>query len=327
MIITIDTGTTNTRVKLWDSDTMIDEIRSSIGVRNTSIDGHNQKLVETISSAVKTLKERHHLQVSDIEAILAAGMITSNLGLVEVPHLVAPVSLSDFKKHIVTMAIPEISEQEICFIPGVKNVDTRDASKLEGLDIMRGEEVEALAIATHYEIDQNIVIALPGSHSKFVGVSHDRTITGCCTTLAGELTAIITEQTILTSSLQGKFTDTLCELAIVEGYEEAERYGFGKALFSVRLKEQFGKKSHEALASFLIGVILQSDIKALTNVDCLGFTPTTPIYIGGNGTYAQATEIVLRNKFPTNPVIHCNQLEHLSSIGTMFVAKAAGLLN
>lgn len=326
MIITIDTGTTNTRVKLWDSGVLVDVVKSNIGVRNTSIDGNNQQLIHAISSALHEIKEKHHLRDNDIEAILAAGMITSNLGLKEVPHLVAPVSLKDFEQNVVKAHFPEISEKEICFIPGVKNVSTDEGNNLRGLDIMRGEEVEALAIACHYDIDENIIIALPGSHSKFVGVAEDNAITGCCTTIAGELTSIITHQTILASSLQSRFTDDINEESLLEGYKEAEQFGFGKALFSIRLLEQFGKQSHEQLASFLLGVILHSDIEAMCNVECLNFKSTTSVYIGGRGTYATATEIILKNKFPTNPVIHCKHLEHLSSEGSMYIARAAGII-
>lgn len=90
MIITIDTGTTNTRVALFEGKNRIDQVKANVGVRDTSIDGNNLKLVNTISTAIEELKSKHSLQDSDIQAILAAGMITSNLGLHEVPHLVAP---------------------------------------------------------------------------------------------------------------------------------------------------------------------------------------------------------------------------------------------
>ena len=263
-------------------------------------------------------------------------MITSNLGLHEVPHLVAPVSLDSFATNIKSIVIPAISALPIHFIPGVKNLDTDnlDADNLDtgnlgslaGLDIMRGEEVEALAIADLFNINQDAIIALPGSHSKFVAIDSQQAIQGCCTTLAGELNAIITNHTILTSSLENRFSESLCNDALLEGYQAAEKYGLGHALFLIRLQEQFEGKPHEKLASFLIGVILHSDIKALSSAPQLRFTSETPVYIGGSGLLCQATAELLKHQFPDNPVYQCSDTQDLSAIGSIYVAKKANII-
>ncbi|MEZ9863344.1 2-dehydro-3-deoxygalactonokinase [Vibrio breoganii] len=326
MIITIDTGTTNTRVALFDGKKRLDLVKADVGVRNTSIDGHNKVLVNTIAGAISEIKQRHGLADSDIKAILAAGMITSNLGLVEVPHLVAPVSLENFANNIHSELIPEIAQVPIHFIPGVKNIATEQLSSIEGLDIMRGEEVEALAIADLFSITEDSIIALPGSHSKFVAIDAKQSIVGCCTTLAGELNAIITGNTILTSSLQNRFTDTLDTDALIAGYEEAESYGFGKALFSIRLNEQFANKEHHELASFLIGVILHSDIKAVTSTPQLNFSANAPIYIGGKGMLCDATAHLFRYLYADKPVVQCKDVDDLSAVGAMYVARTAGII-
>lgn len=326
MIITIDTGTTNTRVSLFHQLEKIDTIKSDVGVRNTSIDGNNRRLMEAIASAIGQLKEQHQLQDHDIEAILAAGMITSNLGLYEVPHLIAPVSLQDFTTNIRSVILDEISSLPIHFIPGVKNIDTSNLTSIEGLDIMRGEEVEALAIAAQLAIDHDAIIALPGSHSKFVSMDAKRTILGCCTTLAGELNAIITNHTILTSSLQGRYSDVLCEKSLLEGYNAADNYGIGHALFSIRLNEQFGGKSHQQLASFLVGTILHSDVKALSSTPQMHFSDTTSIYIGGSGLLCDATARLLATFFPKNQITQCSEIKDLSAQGSMYIARYAGIL-
>ncbi|GEM79081.1 2-dehydro-3-deoxygalactonokinase [Vibrio superstes] len=326
MIITIDTGTTNTRVALFEGKQRVDQVKANVGVRNTSIDGNNQLLINTISEAIVELKNKHSLQDSDIQAILAAGMITSNLGLYEVPHLVAPVSLEGFATNIKSVVIPSISTLPIHFIPGVKNLDTDNLQSVAGLDIMRGEEVEALAIADLFDIEQDAVIALPGSHSKFVSIDSKQAIQGCCTTLAGELNAIITSNTILTSSLENRFSDSLCNEALLEGYQAAESFGIGHALFQIRLKEQFEGKSHEQLASFLIGVVLHSDIKALRSAPQLGFTSGTPVYIGGSGLLCEATAVLVKHLFPEAPVYQCNDTQDLSAVGSMYIAKKANII-
>ena len=327
MIITIDAGTTNTRVSLFEGKKRIGIVKAEVGVRNTSIDGNNTQLLSTISQAISQLTLENNVANEDIEAILAAGMITSNLGLVEVPHLVAPVSLQDFSNNIFSKVFPGISETPIHFVPGLKNLDTNNIKSVEGLDIMRGEEVEALAIAELFDINHDAIIALPGSHSKFISISASQAINGCCTTLAGELNSIITHHTILTSSLQDKFANELCKSSLLAGYDAVEKYGLGHALFTIRLKEQFGGESHQQLANYLVGIILHSDIKALKSAPQLKFTPDTPIYIGGKGVLCEATGELIRSLYPDVKITHCNEVEDLSAIGAMYVARHSGLIH
>lgn len=325
-IITIDTGTTNSRVLLWNNNELVDQAKTNIGVRNTSIDGHNGALIEALKEALQTILTKQQLQKSDIHCILACGMITSNLGLLEVPHLVAPVSVNQFVEAIQAHVIPGVSEQLIHFIPGVKNLSQPDASTLSQMDIMRGEEVEAIAIAHAYNINEHAIIALPGSHSKFVAINKSRDVLGCCTTLTGELNAIITQNTILTSSLENRFSEELDVSALIMGANESETYGMGKALFSIRIREQFGKWGHTQLASFLVGILIQSDLQAMVSSEVLNHSRDTPVYIGGNGILCRATAELIKYKFPNAPVIECNDIENLSARGAMHLATKAGII-
>lgn len=320
MIVTIDTGTTNTRVSLFDNDERVDLIKAGVGVRDTGIDGHNRKLVEAIAECINTLKHRNHIDNAQISCVLASGMITSNLGLCEVPHCTAPAGIEEFAQGIRSTAIEGIDIGEIHFVPGLKN----NQANVDGIDMMRGEEVEALAIAEACGIDGDAIIALPGSHSKFVSFSKGK-ITGCCTTLAGELISAVTHSTILASSLDKRFCEELVPDALFQGFDSAKQYGLGKSLFSIRIREQFGKQHHNALTSFLIGATLQSDIQTLTHLPSLNFTAKTEIYVGGAGILPEAMTLLLRSELE-NPVTHCDHLKDLSAKGAMLVAKTAGLL-
>lgn len=320
MIITIDTGTTNTRVSLFDGEKRLDRIKSEVGVRDTGIDGHNGKLVQAIAGSINTLKQRHCLRDSHISCVLASGMITSNLGLYEIPHLVAPAGLKDFAASMKSAVIDGIDMGEIYFIPGLKN----GGDCVDAIDMMRGEEVEALAIAEIYRIQGDAIIALPGSHSKFVAMSEGK-IVGCCTTLAGELISAVTHNTILASSVHKRFCESLVPESLYQGLQSAKKFGLGKTLFSIRIREQFGQQSHNELTSFLIGATLQSDIQTLTNLPSLNFGPETEIYVGGIGILPEALTFLLRKELE-NPVTHCKELDDLSARGAMLVAKVAGLI-
>lgn len=86
--ITIDGGTTNTRCILWNSSRQrIDEQKREVGVRNTAIDGNNSKLKNAVKECLEQLLEDHSLTYDNINHIIASGMITSDVGIVVVPHL------------------------------------------------------------------------------------------------------------------------------------------------------------------------------------------------------------------------------------------------
>src|SRR5690554_127957 len=96
--ILIDSGTTHSRIRLvslWSSKVK-DVIKRAVGVRNTAIDGNNQKLRNMISQAVEEIITKNALQTDQVKYIIASGMITSNLGLYEIPHISAPARLEDF---------------------------------------------------------------------------------------------------------------------------------------------------------------------------------------------------------------------------------------
>lgn len=90
-IITIDGGTTNTRCILWDqSRNKIAEEKRQVGVRNTAIDGNNEKLKMAVKECLDALLDKNDLTYENIRRIIASGMITSDVGIVVIPHLSAP---------------------------------------------------------------------------------------------------------------------------------------------------------------------------------------------------------------------------------------------
>ena len=93
-LITIDSGTTNTRVALWNQKkACVDIYKSEIGVRVTAVEGNNKRLAGAIREGIQTLLNRNNLTIHQIASVYASGMITSNVGLTEVPHIEAPAGL------------------------------------------------------------------------------------------------------------------------------------------------------------------------------------------------------------------------------------------
>ncbi|MEH6473982.1 MAG: 2-dehydro-3-deoxygalactonokinase [Halopseudomonas sp.] len=328
-IVTIDTGTTNTRVCLWQDHHFIDSEKRSVGVRNTSIDGDNHQIMEGISEAFLALLSRNRLTERDIYRVLASGMITSQLGLVEIPHAVAPVNIKTLANQMHQQVFEQICEQPIWFITGVKNFAQATTDNWEAMDIMRGEEVEVFAVLQQMNNPGPMLVVLPGSHTKFVAISDAGEIAGSCTTLAGELNAVITHNTILASSLDNRFAEQVDNEYLLLGAQSTNRVGLTRSLFSVRVLEQSGKLNHEQLASFLLGVIVETDIKAFMHSSALNYQQSQPVLICGDSLMAEAFSVLLTECHPQVKTLRIQgeEFSNMAGAGCIQVAKAAGLLS
>lgn len=297
-IITIDSGTTNTRVRIWErnSKCIIHEVSRSVGVRETAITGSRNKLIKAIKDALFEVLELTNIVSYQNIFIVASGMITSNIGLFEVPHLIAPISLQQLANAMVQKVIPEIIDHPIWFIPGIKNnVSPVDIDNCEMMDMMRGEEVELFGLLALLNLYGPALIILPGSHSKFIQINVENQITNCSTTLAGELLDIITQRTILASSLDHQFATHIEPEDLLKGAYYAEKVGITRGCFSLRVLDSFGHITINKKANFLLGCILFSDLVAIKNSRGLNFEPQTKIIICGKKILREALEILIKH--------------------------------
>ena len=167
-VITVDSGTTNTRATLWKDDCPIYTASRPVGVRMTAIEGNNNALKQAVSQVIQEALSYGNKKAPAI--LLASGMITSGLGLVEIPHLCAPITFDRLAKGIIKKKIEGLNyDQPIYFIPGIKNTDQKiSLSSCSAMDVMRGEESETVAMAILSNSVKSSVFVLPGSHTKFV---------------------------------------------------------------------------------------------------------------------------------------------------------------
>ena len=291
-IITIDGGTTNTRCILWDRNrNKVAEESRQVGVRNTAIDGNNNRLKMAVKECLENLLHINGLEYEQISKIIASGMITSEVGIVEIPHLKAPAGLEELARAVVPVQLKEICPLPINFIPGIKNaVDPVDLDNYEAMDIMRGEEVESIAVVDACFQGRPMLLVLPGSHNKFVYVNEDRKIEGCLTSVSGELLASITNDTILSKSVGHKFVNenSYDKKWLLEGYKNARKTGLGRACFSARILNLFMEKNPEKIANYILGASLQGDIMAICNSDAIKVGKDTDIVVCGKNPLKQA---------------------------------------
>ena len=330
LILTIDSGTTNTRTCVWKHDVVIAEASVEVGVRDTAVTGSKSRLQVGVRTSIAAALANAAVGPHDIGLVLAAGMITSNLGLFELPHVTTPAGIDDLARHMTCQLIDEVFGQPIWFIPGVRNrVSQLDLDHSEAMDMMRGEEVETFGLLARCDVHPPALIALPGSHSKFVHVNRQRQITGCATTLAGELLGVLTRETILAPSLESAYANDLDASMVRAGAAASRTVGLARACFTVRILDQFDICGRNERANFLLGAILGEDLLALKSSRAIARSSDIPIYIASKLLLGEAMALLLRDddfftgdvRMPTG-----EQQAHLSGFGALQVARHAGLI-
>lgn len=323
-LITIDGGTTNTRAVLWKDDEVAAIAAREVGVRNTAISSSGSPLKDAVKSALEEIMEKESVTFDDLEGVVASGMLTSGVGLVEIPHLVAPVDAGTLAAAIKPVLLEDICPLPIHFIPGVKNnVPSITADTFEQMDMMRGEEVEAFAILKDHPVQKSTLLVLPGSHNKFVSVNAEGSITGCLTTISGELLSAITRNTILAKSVDQKFAseETYDAEMVLRGARTAAKTGLGRTCFSGRILGMFAIDDPMQIANFLLGAVFQGDVEAFKNSEALDVEEDAEIIIAGKNPLRQAMVDIMAAECPS-----CKVTEYLPKPGAPMSGTGAKYL-
>lgn len=317
-IITIDAGTTNSRIYLINNknNKIIDVVKKNVGVKNTAINGSVDVLKNELSFGMEEIIQRNGCNVEDILYIVATGMITSNLGLVEVPHIASPCDSKEFATASVVKILPEFFHIPCIFIPGMKNAIPEDQllgfrEELNKLDVMRGEEVETIGLIKQLQLKGKGIMILPGSHTKYVLVE-DGFLLSCLSTLSGEMLYAVQKDTILSSSITKDLIKIPEHDALLEGFYSSETNGLVRALYQVRLLQLFEKMNDNQRANFLVGAVLASDIKALKKLEA-EMNPDW-IVVGGGDPLRTSFVTILNHLHYSNVIEASDEQVKLSTI-------------
>ncbi|GGD36853.1 2-dehydro-3-deoxygalactonokinase [Pseudoxanthomonas indica] len=265
----IDGGTTTTRVWAVRGTEVLAETRATVGARDTARDGSPQALHRAVEGLLEQASSTARLIHADwrAEGIVAAGMITSPLGLAEVPHVPAPADLRALANGARELTIAQVSPLPILLLPGVRcgpAVPTLD--DIADFDVMRGEEAVCLGMLEVGALSGSGIALSLGSHWKLVEIL-DGTITACSTTMGGEVLHVLRTQTVLSASVDSELPDTLSPQDIrmlQRGLLACENFGVLRAAFMTRLMERVpGSNGRERLL-FLLGVVIGSTITPWT---------------------------------------------------------------
>ena len=279
--ITIDGGTTYTRINLAKDRKIIASIKLDTGAYSNIENG--DLLKNKIKEAIDELLKSNSLKETDIVRILASGMITSEFGLCNLSHIEAPAGISELSSSAEEIHIKEISSIPFVFIRGVKI----KSDSFENCDIMRGEETELMGIINK-DYDKCVYI-LPGSHTKLIMTDNQGRITNFQTMLTGEMIKALSQNTILKDAVElgGLQINTSY---LLKGYDYCLDEGINKALFKVRILKNVFSCTKEEIYSFFMGVILCGEIDNIKNSDA------KTVVIGGRAQMKNALSSILNER-------------------------------
>ena len=273
--ITVDGGTTNTRLHLVKNGELQDVIRLSVGARDGA-----EALKQALREGVSTLLSRNNLHTSAISRILASGMITSERGLCNLAHISTPAGKKELRESLYETVLAEICEIPFCFIRGVKS----EGGALSDCDVMRGEETELMGLLE--ERTGGVRYVLPGSHSKHILVDAEGRITRFRTMMTGELFAAVMQNTILRDATDFSHAQ-IVETMLTDGYEYCHAHGINEALFKVRILRNLRGASAEDCYSFLLGAVLGDEIDAILDGE------EETVVLGGQKQLREAMALLL----------------------------------
>ncbi len=234
--IALDWGTTSFRAYIVDAAATVLETRiAPEGILSVS-DGNFEAALE-----------RHIGGWDTSLPVMAAGMITSRQGWIELPYVPCPARADDLARalhHHTTAA-----GRRIAFATGLSYRSP------DGMpDVMRSEEVQVFG-----SLDLGLKhFVTPGTHSKWITVEAEH-IVNYATYVTGEVFAALKSHTILGRLMQDGPDD---EQAFAKGVEAAlaDPAGFLHRIFSARSLGLFGEIAPQSISSYLSGQVIGTEV-------------------------------------------------------------------
>jgi 2-dehydro-3-deoxygalactonokinase len=266
-------------------------------------------------------------------------MITSEIGLMEIPHLWAPVHIDDLARNI--EKVHDLSvfpvDMTLYFIRGVKNrydPETAGISEVGDLDFMRGEETQIAGLLATYDIEFPITVVIFSSHTKFVSIDRDGSILGSLTTLSGQLYEAIIRGTSIGKSLMNdddsddeRYFD---EQVVHVAYEWVRRSGFTRVMLMPRFLDVLLKTKWYERKLFVEAAIASEDMRVISSFNALNFPLDTSFILCGSKRRCAIYDYLLREKVKINKDIlairDTEDIDMLSVKGAVYIARTAGLI-
>ncbi len=340
-IASIDCGTTNSRVYIIDETAeIIGKGVRKVGVRDTSITGSKEKLKNGLKEAFFEAVENAGLNLADISFAVSAGMITSEIGLIEIPHLWVPAGAEELAGGIKKIHDLEIFPVDIpiYFIPGIKNkydpVNTKPA-EVGKLDFMRGEEAQVAGLLAGYDIELPYIMVILSSHTKFISLSSEGKVVSSLTTLSGQVYEAIKKETFLGKSIEGPAGESEPEgyfdTGVIDyGFKWVESGGFLRSLLMTRFLDVLLKTSWYERKLFVESLIASEDMHSLNQFEEMELPKDSNIVLVGYEGRCKIYKHILTEKMnwkgDVKLITDVSDIDMLNIKGSVDLLKRSGVI-
>jgi 2-dehydro-3-deoxygalactonokinase len=338
----IDCGTTNSRVYLLNKNKqMIARGNRKVGVRDTALSGSREALQIGLKELVEETIFSAGLSIKDISFAITSGMITSEIGLLEIPHLWAPASIDDLASNIKIVQDPKIFPLDIplYFIRGIKNYFPENTTykDIRKIDFMRGEETQVAGLLNTYpDLELPVIIIILSSHTKYIYINKDKYIAGSLTNLSGQVYEALRKETSIGKSItpvENCSAPDYFNFEIVDSaYQAVKHCGFLRALIMPRFMEVLLNSPWYERELFVNAAISAEDLKVIEDFPMMGFSLERPNFLLiGNQKRCRLLEYLLNRYINTKKRINLfydkDKIDQLSINGAMAIAKRSGYLD
>ena len=211
--------------------------------------------------------------------VICSGMSSSTIGLHELPYATMPFDASGRDLNRERFSLNE--NFEVLLISGVK----------DQVNVMRGEEIQAIGMEDELRSYGDGVLILPGTHSKHLNYQ-SRSFTGMKNYMTGELFGLLASKSILSNSVEEHQWDAKYRPAFETGLELGSSGHFSSGLLSVRGKGLLEETDSGENYYYLSGLLIGEELRYLKFRDL-------PVFLAAQGTihclYRIALEVILNH--------------------------------
>lgn len=241
--------------------------------------------------------------------VIACGMVGSAQGWGEAAYRKTPVDVASLGQAL--HKVRSLRGVDVHIVPGV--------IEQVGLpNVMRGEETQVLGVLQSLPACAELLIGLPGSHSKWVEVVEGR-ITHFDTFMTGELFAVLSTHSILgrTQKCAGQFQVQAFDRGVHVALSADGQRGVLSTLFSARTLGLTAELTPEQQPDYLSGLLIGHELAGLP--DRARIPPI--ILVGANALCARYQRALALCGFS-----HVSLAQEATQRGLWQLALAAGLI-
>jgi 2-dehydro-3-deoxygalactonokinase len=271
---------------------VIAEHRSAEGVGTVAAGDHQRVFLENLERLLRPAGRWESFGASGGE-VYFAGMVTSSLGWFPTPYLEVPAGEDDL---LSGLRAEHLGDLRLHFLPGLRTA----------VDVMRGEEVEALGIMAAGRAGRDgepAILVLPGTHSKWIRLEEGR-IADFTTVPTGDLYAGLHQATLLARTLPPAPAAVEGHLlaGFDRGLELARREGPLSSLFKARSLSLLAGMGPQEASALVSGILIGGEVLERTR----NRPPSRTLLAGGpplQALYLRAFKTLGHSVEPVDPAL------------------------